>query len=86
MSFNEKLIEYYKDITKFSYKGKPRNDISEIEVLQPRSCRCSYNTIFGKCDGSMIRVHYHDQSPYVTCPASRIGLKLHPASSSNKRW
>jgi hypothetical protein len=86
MSFNEKLIEYYKDITKFSYKGKPRNDISKIEVLSPRSCNCSYNTIFGKCDGSMIRIYYHDQSPHTTCSVYRGGLKLHPISSSNKRW
>ena len=86
MNFNAQLTEYYSNITRFLYRGKLRNDIIEVKILPPRSCSCSYSTIFGKCDGSMIRVHYHDQSPYVTCPASRIGLKLHPASSSNKRW
>lgn len=86
MNFHEQLTEYYNDVTRFLYRDKLRNDIIEVRVLPPRSCSCSYSTIFGRCDGSMIRVYYSNQSPHTTCPVYRGGLKLHPARTSNIRW
>lgn len=87
MTFNKKLKLYYKEENKFLYRGRLREDIVGIVVLGPSGCTCAGNSIFGRCDGTRIKVLYKSKSPHNTCPlAANDGLKLIPIQYVNIRW